>query len=588
MYAVKEKKKIYDFLNSIRFIIMVTLIGICTLVTILSVVSSYTAYRESLLNMIGTNRSDVLSQVGSHVRDFKRNVYTVSNLYYNDARFRQYVRNLTEENAEEFYSYMDVLTRQYQVSFNQINLDYYVVYISEDGLGYCSQDVPRDYDYMNPKIRIWYRDVLEAKGDIIDVACYKDKYLDEQVFLAVRTVLNDEEEVIGYLCINANEKQLFDMYEEIISPESNVYIADSEGYIISSSESKIVGFQYFNMLNLERLFKETGVYAVVEMPKEEVLFSKYMNEEYHFTVFEEIPVRSILQPIQRTRTFIIGMALVVIMIGVILAWHFSGTITRPILKMRDCVDEGGMDAAVTLDSYTELNNLSNGIQQMLGRIRELVESIKKKEKQKRKMQYNLLQAQINPHFMYNTLFSIKCVVEMNENQKASQMLSAFIQLLRSVLANPDAMTTIQYQMENLEQYAQLQHFRFEEEFEFLTEYDEEIAGAKIPALLIQPLVENALRHGGIGHFYGNGIIVVSAHRTEKGITISVEDNGVGMSREKIREVLSGKADNSETHIGIKNINDRIQLAFGEDYGLEIKSVQGEGTTVLIYVPLLPE
>jgi sensor histidine kinase YesM len=588
MDTVKKKKRLYDFFNSIRFIIMLTLASACTLVTILSVVISYTAYRESLLNTIGANRSDVLSQVGSHVRDFKRNIYTVSNLYYNDARFRQYVQNLTEGNAEEFYTYMDGLTRQYQVSFNQVNLDYYVVYISENGIGYCSQEVPEDYDYMNPKIRIWYRDVLEAGGEIIDVACYKDKYLGERVFLAVRTVLNAQGEVIGYLCINANEQQLFNMYEEIISPESNVYIADNEGYIISSSESKIVGFQYFNMMNLERLFEKAGVYAVVEMPKEEVLFSKYMDEEYHFTVFEEIPVKSILEPIQQTRTFIAGVALTVILAGLVLAWLFSGTITRPILKMRDCVDKGGMDAVITLDSYTELNSLSSGIQQMLGRIHELVERIKKKEKQKRKMQYKLLQAQINPHFMYNTLFSIKCVVEMNDNQRASDMLSAFIQLLRSVLSNPDAMTTIRYQMENLEQYAQLQRFRFGEEFEFLVEYEEEIENARLPSLLIQPLVENALRHGGIGHFYGNGIIVVSAHRIGENIDILVEDNGVGMSKERICEVFSAEADDSETHIGIKNINDRIQLAFGEEYGLEIKSAEGEGTTVLIHVPLLLE
>ena len=99
-------------------------------------------------------------------------------------------------------------------------------------------------------------------------------------------------------------------------------------------------------------------------------------------------------------------------------------------------------------------------------------------------------------------------------------------------------------------------------------------------------MENALRHGGIGHFYGNGIIVVSAHRIGENIDILVEDNGVGMSKERICEVFSAEADDSETHIGIKNINDRIQLAFGEEYGLEIKSAEGEGTTVLIHVPLL--
>ena len=177
--------------------------------------------------------------------------------------------------------------------------------------------------------------------------------------------------------------------------------------------------------------------------------------------------------------------LCVTLLGVLLAWFFSGKITQPIMKLRDYVlrvEEGELNATLTLNSYSEINTLSFGIQQMLARIRSLIESEKKKEEQKRKMQYHLLQAQINPHFMYNTLFSIKCVVDMNENQKASSMLAAFIHLLRSTLSNPDALSTVRQQMDALQQYADLQRFRYGEKFDVVTEYDDAIAECLLPSL----------------------------------------------------------------------------------------------------------
>ena len=576
-------------LKSIRVISALQMICACVIVILLIAVGSYWIFSSTLLDTIGTNRSDVLSQVGSRMQDIKSSAYTISNLYYNDAGFRRRAFALNDETRAEFADYMDSLTRQYQLSFDQINLEYYVVYLSADGVGYCSVQVPEDYNYINPTIRIWYRDLYEARGDIIDVASFDDRALGLHSFVAARSVPNPQGGIAGYLMICIDERQIYDTYDDIISENSNIYITDDNGDIISSNVSQIVGTHYFHMQNLRDMF-DGGVYAVVQMPRHEALFSKYEDTAYGFTVFEETPLDYLLQPVRRSRNILVGIALVVTLLGTALSLLFAGRLTRPILQLRDYVlrvrgGEGELDVPLVMDSYTEINTLSQGIRQMLARIRELIDNVKRKEEQKRKMQYHLLQAQINPHFMYNTLFSIKCVVDMNENRRASQMLSAFIQLLRSSLTDPDSMTTLRQQMDALHQYADLQKFRYGDQFEIVIEYEDDLADCLLPSLLVQPLVENAIVHGVART--GSGVIAVTARTRHGQIELAVEDNGVGMTAQQIDRIFTqGEDPGAKPHIGLKNIHERLQLTFGSGSGLHIESAPGEGTKVTANIPIL--
>ena len=576
-------------LKSIRVISALQMICACVIVILLIAVGSYWIFSSTLLDTIGTNRSDVLSQVGSRMQDIKSSAYTISNLYYNDAGFRRRAFALNDETRAEFADYMDSLTRQYPLSFDQINLEYYVVYLSADGVGYCSVQVPEDYNYINPTIRIWYRDLYEARGDIIDVASFDDRALGLHSFVAARSVPDPQGGIAGYLMICIDERQIYDTYDDIISENSNIYITDDNGDIISSNVSQIVGTHYFHMQNLRDMF-DGGVYAVVQMPRHEALFSKYEDAAYGFTVFEETPLDYLLQPVRRSRNILVGIALVVTLLGTALSLLFAGRLTRPILQLRDYVlrvrgGEGELDVPLVMDSYTEINTLSQGIRQMLARIRELIDNVKRKEEQKRKMQYHLLQAQINPHFMYNTLFSIKCVVDMNENRRASQMLSAFIQLLRSSLTDPDSMTTLRQQMDALHQYADLQKFRYGDQFEIVIEYEDDLADCLLPSLLVQPLVENAIVHGVART--GSGVIAVTARTRHGQIELAVEDNGVGMTAQQIDRIFAqGEAPGAKPHIGLKNIHERLQLTFGSGSGLHIESAPGEGTKVTANIPIL--
>lgn len=573
--------------KSIRAGTMAMLLCVNVVIILLLSLGAFSFYQQSFVDEIAGARSDVLRQIAERARQFKTNIYTLSNLYYNDGRFHTAVEELDQDHVDDFTRYMDGLTSQFQVSFNQVNLDFYVVFLSESSIGYCSISTPEGYDYMNPKIKIWYSDIYQAQGEIVDVASYRDRLLGINAYSAARTVLDGQGEIIGYLMINADERQLYQMYADVISTESNIYVVDSEGQIVSSSRDTIIGFSYFHMQNLESLFGDQD-HIITRISGRPALFTRYYDPESGFTVFEEIPLTVVLRPIERIRLVVLALALLALAGGTVMAWVFSGRIAAPLRKL--CADvrqveEGDLNQTFDMDSFSELNDLSTGMARMLGRIRELIESVRTKEEEKRRMELSWLQAQINPHFMYNTLFSIKCSVDMGRNEEAGHMLTTFIQMLRGVLSAPEEMVTIRAQMESLQQYVELQRFRYDGAFDALIEYDEQAAGCRIPKLLIQPLVENAILHG-VDMTDGGGMITVIARRQGEAVSIQVEDNGVGMTQARIREVMTAREDSGRPHLGIRNIHERIRLHYGEPWGLQIESTPGQGTQITLLLPAL--
>ena len=582
---MKQNEELRRRWHSVRTRTMLTLLCVNTVIILLLSVGAFWFFQESFIREIATNRTDVLRQISERARQFKSNVYTLSDLYCTDSRFRQYVRELDEESAPVFQTYMDQVTQQLQVSFNQVNLEFYTVFLSARGLGYCSLPVPTDYDYMNPQVKIWYKDIYYAGGDIVDVASYRDRALGVNSFSAARTISGGEGEVLGYLMVNADERQLWRMYSDVISENSNIYITDQDGRIVSSNLEQIIGFSYFSMSNLERMFGAND-YIITDIAGKSALFTRHYDPESGFTVFEEIPMANVLEPILRIRQVVVLMALVTMAGGAALAWHFSGQIARPIRRLRDdvkAVEQGDLNHAFSTGGFTEADELSRGMTGMLARIRALIESVRTKEEQKRHMELNWLQAQINPHFMYNTLFSIQCMVDMHRNEEAGRMLTTFIQILRSSLSSPNEMVTVQSQMESLRQYVELQKFRYGNSFDALIEFDEQVADCRIPKLLIQPLVENSLMHG-VDINAGNGVITVVARRQGEAVCIQVEDNGAGMSAERIRQVMENTESDGRAHLGVRNVHERIRLYYGEPWGLQIESTPGQGTRITLRLP----
>ena len=395
-------------------------------------------------------------------------------------------------------------------------------------------------------------------------------------------------EALAYLMISVEEAQLREMYESVIRDRQNtIYIVDGEGTIISCSNQRLNGFNFFNMKNLDRLF-EGSAYTFTKMRGKEILFTRYQDQGSGFTVLEEIPLEVLMEPIRNLRYMIAWVACLAIGAVSWYAWLFAKRTAQPISQLCNFmlqVEEENLDRPCQVEGYVEINILRNRLNLMLGRMRELMQGIKQKEQQKRKMELSFLQAQINPHFMYNTLFSIKCMVDMEKNEEASRMLVSFIQLLRSTLSSPSEFVTIRDEFRVLQQYVDIQKFRYDDGFQVVFECDEAVEEKKIPKLLIQPLLENAIFHG-VEFKKGEGLIIITARKKDGDVVVTVEDNGMGIAPEVIEKIERGEQINEKTHVGIVNVKERIQLNFGESYGMNIESRQWEGTKIVLTFPAI--
>lgn len=579
--------------NSMKLRLLLTLFAAGFFLTIIVSGIGFKVFEHTLLSEIGSNRADVLRQVGERVRQVRESARTLSNLYYYDSTLHSYLERLEAGDTEvepEFKAYMDRLTSQYKSSFYDSGRSFQVILALENGGGYCMEHTPMNEkcEYMSPKTKIWYKKMLFAHGDMIDIACYKNRENRTSYFSVARSVNDGEGKPLAYLMININEDQIYDMYQSLTAASHNViYVVDGSGTIISSSNRKLDGFEFFNMQTLDRLFGDSS-YTFTRMRGENILFTRYFDQDSGFTVLEEIPLYVLVRPIQKVRVVTLSIALFAVCAAALYAGHFADKTTRPISQLCEFmlqVEAENLDKECSVRGYTEINILSNRLNAMLRRMRELMKGIKQKEKQKRRLELGFLQAQINPHFMYNTLFSIKCMVDMEKNGEASRMLASFIQLLRSTLSNPDEFVTIHEEFGILRQYVEIQNFRYDGSFQVVFECDGAVEYKKIPKLLIQPLLENAIFHG-VEFKKNEGLIVITARASGEDVTVTVEDNGMGIAPEILEKINCGEQTNEKTHVGIVNVKERIWLNFGRNYGMKIESVQWKGTRIILNFPAI--
>lgn len=589
-----EKRKIHIDKNSMKSRLLTAILSMAFVLTLGMAFIGYKAFENTLISEIGKNREDVLSQIGERIRQMRSNVHTLSNLYYYDHTLNGYLEQLNEsmdeKTYEEFQSYMASITHQFQSSFYNGDKGFQVVLALENGGGYASEDGTGQTvsDYMSPKTKIWYGDLLSEKGRIVDVASYKQVKGGPSSFCAARVMNNSSGETLAYLMVNMKETQIRDLYRYLTQENSNtIYVVDKGGNIISCSNSKLNGFHFFDMENLNGLFGGSD-YIFTKMRGEDILLTRYYDSDSGFTVLEEISFKVLMKPIYRIRLILLLLSMSTMAVAAIVAGKVANRTTGSLTKLCDfmCqVDLESLDQECSIRDCTEINILGSRLNLMLKRMRDLMESIRQKEKQKRKMELGFLQAQINPHFMYNTLFSIKCMVDMEKNHEASQMLVSFIRLLRNTVSNPDEFVTLKHEFDMLKQYTTIQQFRYDNGFEVFFECDGAVENKKIPKLLIQPLLENAIFHG-VEFKKGEGLIVITARAREGNVIVTVEDNGVGISEEILAKIERGERISEETHVGIVNVKDRIQLNFGENYGMKVESVQWKGTRIILTFPEL--
>lgn len=295
----------------------------------------------------------------------------------------------------------------------------------------------------------------------------------------------------------------------------------------------------------------------------------------------------------KTRLFIVFVILLIIFIVIIINSYISFRVTNPIRELEKSVkalEEGNLDADIYMGGSYEVQHLGKSVQDMKFRIKGLMQDIVNEHEEKRKSEFDSLQAQINPHFLYNTLDIIVWQIENEKQSEAVHTVTALARFFRLSLGKGKNIVTVKDEIDHVKNYLMIQHMRFKNKFDYEFDIAEDVLELPSLKLMLQPLVENAIYHG-MEFMDGDGLIMVKAWREEDELYLSVADNGLGMTEDKVEMILTGKSSSGNgrgSGIGVKNVNERIKLYFGEAYGLSIDSEPDEGTKVTIHLPVKAE
>lgn len=286
------------------------------------------------------------------------------------------------------------------------------------------------------------------------------------------------------------------------------------------------------------------------------------------------------------------IAIVALIIAEMLVVVFTKSIVKPMYKLKQLMkraQEGDLTVSFNAKYNDEVGELGNSFNNMVKEINNLINLVQKEEKSKRIAEMNVLQAQIKPHFMYNTLDTIRWMAEEHNEDDIVEIIEAFTNLLRISLSKGKEMISVKDELNHVQSYLIIQKIRYEDKLDYEIQFDENILNYQLIKLILQPLVENAIYHG-IKEKRGNGKILITGKIEGNMLCFTVSDNGKGIEEEvlnKINKMLTKSGENKiEIGYGIFNVNERIRIIYGEEYGLKYKSVYGEGTIVELRHPIV--
>ena len=285
------------------------------------------------------------------------------------------------------------------------------------------------------------------------------------------------------------------------------------------------------------------------------------------------------------------LAAFLVVLTVIVTYLITGGILRPVQVLYEAtqkVSEGDLSARADIHSKDEIEILANGFNDMAENMQLLVQKTKEDEQKMRQLDLRLLQEQINPHFLYNTLDTIVWLIECNKAEEAVNMVVTLSNFFRLVLSKGKEIITLREEQQHIRSYLEIQEVRYRDILEYEIQIEPELYEYQILKLTLQPLVENALYHG-IKYKRAKGYIHISARRVGEVLHLTVSDNGIGMDEqelEQLRKEMERPCSETENGFGLANVNERIRMYFGADYGMKIESWKGQGTTVELTIPAI--
>ena len=563
------KKKIYFDSMVVKTVLVVIAVILSSMLIISSIIINIS--ERIFIDTYGKSQEQVFQRIENELNQFHENIVKIADTIDSSWNLKLYLSDSIQEPKLSFQTaYRAKVDMEKAIPDDLIGVS--VVAISRNGKSYVDKA---------ETITTPIKDILNSE-DIKTVMSkpktskyiYMDKGYtattdDDPAIMMIRSLNSIGDDIpYGVLLITMKEKDFSKYYDYFSSKNSDFYLVNEDDVVVSSSNKK--------MLNEKMSYEHSSSYTVLKKALPYYKFHAYgiINNQKALGDLYNIPQLWVICSL-------------IMLVSALLVFLLVKQITNPLSDLVGKMSNARInkfDEHIIPTGTREIKELSYTYNSMLDDLNRYIEELMTIQKQKRKAEISALQMQINPHYIYNTLASIKWLIFQGDTEKSTRMIDAFIYLLRNTITNTDEYITVKQEIENLKNYVLINNIRYGEKIQveyFISFGCEE---CKVPKMILQPFVENAFFHAFPYEQRGN--IDVFIRILDEDLQIKIVDNGVGMNKDRLTEIT--EKDKKKEHfsgIGVNNVDDRLKLIYGNDYGINIESEENKGTTVTIRIPI---
>jgi two-component system sensor histidine kinase YesM len=538
------------------------------------------------------NNRILLGQLVTQIDSYIAGMEQISHAVQDDPQLVEYLQDGKDPSSDEYVSIQQRLGNYIQARDDISD----IIIIGHDGTVIASDPETALNPWTSISEKEWYTEALNAGGQTVVSSSYVQNIVAGRyswvVSLSREIFSPNGHESLGVLLVDLKFNRIKDLCQSLVVGRKGYnFIIDSERNYIFHPTQQLV---YSNLRN-EPI---NSIYSLLSSTEE-----KYYHANDKYFMIETSPITGwhivsvtynsdIVTDWQYVQISYAFLGLVLFLIVGFATNRISTGITKPVRKLQEImksVDTGEFRLVGPIKATDEIRELAREYDTMVGHVRNLMDANIREQELKRKSDLKALQAQINPHFLYNTLDSIIWMGEMGQNREVVLMTSALSKLFRISISKGREFISISDEIAHVESYLTIQEMRYKDKFEYLIEIDPDLYNCTILKITLQPLVENAIYHG-IKEVDHKGTIRITGEELDGNIKLEVIDNGKGMTNkemEKLNRSLNTSTDSSglsRQGMGVHNVHERIQLYFGKDYGLSYFHADGGGTRITVLIP----
>ena len=526
--------------------------------------------------------SQIIKQVNYDIDAYMEYLENISSVIATSSDVPRYLFDEQQSEEERTQEKERILTQYKTITESRSDI-YNIAAVAENGRNIVNSGDDELTEYIDIQSLDWYQAAMSSESGIAISSSHVQNAIKSSykwVITLSRALYNQQTgKREGVFFVDLNYSSISDLCKNNnIGNKGYIFILDAQGNVIYHPKQQLM-YGGLKTEKIDEIMECDSDYLISEEGEEDKIYTISRSKKTGWIVVGAMNTSELLKDNKQVQI------LAVILISSLL----SREITKPIRQLRDSmsmVEEGEFEKAnVDITTENEIGSLSKSFNVMTERIHTLMDQNVYEQKQKRKIELRALQAQINPHFLYNTLDSIIWMSEAGRNEEVVEMTSALARLLRQSISNDQELVAVEKEIDYVRSYLTIQKMRYQDKLEYSIDIDPEIRFVEIVKLTLQPLVENAIYHG-LKYKESKGNLDIRGFADGKDAVITIRDDGIGMEEQTLAHIFDEtEKEHKSNGVGVSNVQKRLQLYFGPEYGISYESKRGEGTMAIVRIPL---